>query len=56
MRTGLIFFGEKFFFAGTGVLTNAVVMVDNGGLRTAADAGLSGIWAEIYGRRRTGGQ
>lgn len=29
-------------------LPNAEVIVDNGVLRTAADAGLSRIWGEIY--------
>lgn len=29
-------------------LPNARVIVDNGVLRTAADAGLSRIWVEIY--------
>lgn len=35
---------------GAGVLwlPNAVVIVDNEVLRTAADAGLSRIWVEIY--------
>lgn len=31
-------------------LPNAEVIVDNGVLRTAADAGLSRIWGEIYSR------
>lgn len=36
-------------------LPNAEVIVDNGVLRTAADAGLSRIWGEIYCGRKKGG-
>lgn len=41
---------------GAGVLwlPNAEVIVDNGVLRTAADAGLSRIWVEIYSEGRKG--
>ncbi len=43
---------------GAGVLwlPNAEVIVDNGVLRTAAGAGLSRIWVEIYGRGKIGGR
>lgn len=43
---------------GAGVLRlpNAEVIVDNGVLRTAADAGLSRIWVEIYGGGKMGGR
>lgn len=43
---------------GAGVLwlPNAEVIVDNGVLRTAADAGLSRIWVEIYGGGKMGGR
>lgn len=37
-------------------LPNAEVIVDNGVLRTAADAGLSRIWAEIYSGGKMGGR
>lgn len=36
-------------------LPNAEVIVDNGVLRTAADAGLSRIWGEIYSGGKRGG-
>lgn len=36
-------------------LPNAEVIVDNGVLRTAADAGLSRIWGEIYSGGEKGG-
>ena len=35
-------------------LPNAEVIVDNGVLRTAADAGLSRLWVEIYGGGKMG--
>lgn len=43
---------------GAGVLRlpNAEVIVDNGVLRTAADAGLSRIWVEIYSGGKMGGR
>lgn len=43
-------FRRGHFYVGAGVLwlPNAEVIVDNGVLRTAADAGLSRIWVEIY--------
>lgn len=43
---------------GAGVLRlpNAEVIVDNGVLRTAADAGLSRIWVEIYGGGKMAGR
>lgn len=43
---------------GAGVLwlPNAEVIVDNGVLKTAADAGLSRIWVEIYRGGKMGGR
>lgn len=47
---GFNIFRQGHFYVGAGVLwlPNAEVIVDNGVLRTAADAGLSRIWGEIY--------
>lgn len=42
--------------AGVLWLPNAEVIVDNGVLRTAADAGLSRIWVEIYSGEKMGGR
>lgn len=55
---GLIFFRQGHFYVGAGVLClpNAEVIVDNGVLRTAADAGLSRIWVEIYSGGKMGGR
>lgn len=42
--------------AGVPRVPNAKVIVDNGVFRTAADAGLSRIWVEIYGGGKMGGR
>lgn len=42
--------------AGVPWFPNAEVIVDNGVFRTAADAGLSRIWVEIYGGGKMGGR
>lgn len=50
-------FRRGHFYVGAGVLwlPNAEVIVDNG-VRTAADAGLSRIWVEIYSGGKMGGR
>lgn len=55
---GFNIFRRGHFYVGAGVLwlLNAEVIVDNGVLRTAADAGLSRISGEIYsGREKAAG-
>lgn len=54
---GFNIFRQGHFYVGAGVLwlPNAEVIVDNGVLRTAADAGLSRIWGEIYSGGEKGG-
>lgn len=42
--------------AGVPWFPNAGVIVDNGVFRTAADAGLSRIWVEIYSGGKMGGR
>lgn len=51
-------FRRGHFDVGAGVLwlPNAEVIVDNGVLSTAADAGLSRIWVEIYSGGKMGGR